>query len=196
MPNRIKHEIRDGVETKRCAECKKYLPLICFHSTGTGNTWDGLFAYCIECTKIRRNNDLRRKSIVQYGHICRRTRQLGYQKKGVKLKISREDFIVWYSGGYFNGCVVDRKDDRGHYELGNIHLITPTEHNRKKRKDRLDALGITETWGRYCYKCGQEKSTDEFYRKRAKISEWNPLGLSESCSECARKDRTNHYKKG
>jgi len=193
MPNRIEHEVRDGVETKRCAGCKDYLPLIQFHPIGTGNTWDGLFAYCIDCTKRRRNDDLRRKSIVQYGHIRRRVERPAYQRKGIELRISREEFVGWYSENYFKNGVVDRIDDKGHYEIGNIHLITPTEHNRKKRKDRLDALGIVETWGRYCYKCEQEKSTDDFYQKKAKVSEWNPLGLSEACSECTRKHRTNYY---
>ena len=194
MPNRIEHKIKDGVETKRCAECKNYLPLNQFHPTGAGNTWDNLFAYCISCTKKRRNDDLRRKSIVQYGHIRRRIQRPRYEEKGIELRISREDFIAWYSESYFRGCVVDRKDDKGHYEIGNMNLITPTEHNRKKRKDRLENLGIVETFGRYCYQCRQEKPFESFYQKKAKVSEWNTLGLSEECAECTRKHRTNYYK--
>ncbi|MDO9585955.1 MAG: hypothetical protein Q7I93_05685 [Syntrophales bacterium] len=195
MPNRIEHEIRDGVETKRCAECRDYLPLKQFHSTGEGNTWDGLFAYCIECTRKRRNDDLRRKATLKYSAIRRRIAWPNYRRKGIELKVGREEFIQWYSENYFRGGVVDRIDDKGHYELGNIHIITPIEHNRKKRKDRLDALGIIETWGRYCYGCDQEKSHDDFYRKKAKVSEWNPLGLSELCAECTRKKRTDNYEK-
>lgn len=193
MPNRIEHKMVNGIETKRCAECKEYLPLERFHKTGKTNTWDGRFAYCIDCTKHRRNDNINRKAVKIYGDLVRRTTWQSYSKKGIEVKINKADFVKWYSEHYFKNGVVDRIDDKGHYEIDNIHIITTVEHNIKKRTDRLNVLGVTETFGRYCYACNTEKPFGEFYHKKLKISDWNPLGLSEICKECSRQSRIDYY---
>ena len=60
-----------------------------------------------------------------------------YGGRGIELKISREDFIAWYireAGGRFD-LTIDRIDNDGHYELGNMQLITKTENSRKAHRE-------------------------------------------------------------
>ncbi len=56
-----------------------------------------------------------------------------YGGRGIELKISRENFIAWYleeAKGQLN-LTIDRIDNDGHYELGNIQLITQSENTKK-----------------------------------------------------------------
>lgn len=196
MPKRIEHKIIDGIECKRCAKCKLYLSLSSFHTTGEGNTWDGLFCYCISCTKDWRNNDIKKKALIAYeGAIGRTKVSSSYVKKGIKVNISYEDFSKWFPENYFRGGVVDRIDNEGDYEIGNMQIITPNENSAKARPDRLALLGVKETFGRYCLTCKKEKSYDSFYRKKLLVNKWNPLGLSQECSECARLKRRLRYQR-
>lgn len=46
----MKHEIVDGVESKYCTKCERWLPLGSFHRAT--RCWDGLQTNCIECRKL------------------------------------------------------------------------------------------------------------------------------------------------
>jgi hypothetical protein len=194
MPKRIEHKIINGVEKKRCAGCKEFLPLDQFHKTGQGNSWDGLLCSCLVCVKAYRNGNMHRKSVVQYGHMKRRVQGENYIRKGVEVRISLEEFEEWYTANYFKGGAVDRINDQDHYEAGNLQILTPTEHNEKRRADRLDALNVKEAFGRYCYTCATEKPFTDFYVKKKKITKRNPLGLDETCKECSKKLRRELFK--
>ena len=193
MPSRIEHVFKDGVEKKRCGKCHEYKPLSEFHKTN--NTWDGLYYLCKDCLNHIRNDNPLRIAADVYSSICRRVRNdICYTQKGVKVKVTRDDFIKWYIKGWFKGCVVDRKDNQGHYKLSNLQFITHAEHNHKRRQDHLDFLDIKELEGkRYCFTCSTLQPETEFYTKQLKISKMNIKGLDECCKECCRKKRREYY---
>ena len=185
MPKRIEHEVKNGVELKRCGWCKKYKELGEFHKAN--NTWDGLFYKCIKCTNEARNSNTRRRATAKHNAMCWRCQnEERYINKGIKVKVSLEDFVEWYQSNHIEkGCHVDRIDNHGHYEIGNLQVLTQREHNLKRHQDRLDWIGITETEGmRYCFFCKTLKPETEFYSKRKKLSISNKKGLSERCKKC------------
>jgi len=180
MPSRIEHKIENGVELKRCGKCKTYKPLDAFHTVG-GQTWDNLYYACIECANKRRTPGSQGGGLDRYNAMCWRVaNEENYLKKGIKVKVLKEDFVKWYTANYFRGCHIDRVDDQGHYELSNMQLISQSEHNFKIRQDNLERLGIVEPKGmRYCYGCEVIKPENEFYKEKRKISQINPKGLHE-----------------
>lgn len=54
MP-RMEHIFEDGVEKKRCSNCKKYLPLDNFGSNSA--LWDGLSSRCQLCRNLHAKNE-------------------------------------------------------------------------------------------------------------------------------------------
>ena len=195
MPNKIEHKIENGIELKRCSTCEKWLALTKFHKTGS-NTWDGLFYQCGECTKQKRKTNLNLKAGRAWLSMNKRVKnEKVYLRKGIKINLSRKDFVKWYIDNSFDRCVVDRKDNEGDYEITNLQMITFSEHNIKHRQDRLQKLGVKEHAGmRYCYRCNKEKSIDLFYRRKRQSSKGNPLGLDEVCKPCRRLERMSYYK--
>lgn len=94
---------------------------------------------------------------------------------GVKLLISKEDFIAWFMANDFPGASVDRIKVEKHYEAGNLQLI-PTGIN--SGKDKTKAVdGKCE-----CYRCHKLKPLNEFVKEsRRRIN-----GRSTICIECER----------
>lgn len=196
MPKRIEHEIIDGIEKKLCGICKGWKPLDAFNTTGDG-TWDGLFYACKECElSKRKSSPLRNAHAAWRAIVLRVEKRADYQEKGIRLACDRKDFLEWYQENWFKGCLVDRIDNAGDYELSNMQLISLEEHNYKMRADNLAQTGVIEPGGmRYCYGCKTIKPADQYYRKDKKISKINPLGLDENCKECCRKARIEHYRR-
>lgn len=194
MPKRIEHLIKDGQEFKWCPWCKKYQPITEFHSTNN-RTWDGLFWLC----KVHANEKRRKSKSINAAHVWRNMQKRvaehpRYVEKGIQVKITQEDFTSWYKANWFEGCLVDRIDNNGHYELSNLQLLSRVEHNHKAREDNLKTIGISEPSGyRYCYQCGELKKYGDFYKRKDKISVQNPLGLIEACKDCRRKERRTKY---
>jgi len=195
MPKRIEHRTENGIELKWCSKCELWLELANFHTTNH-KTWDNRFYCCIDCWNDKRLNDPKRVAAETYRKMKDRCKNdIRYKDMGIKVLISRKDFIDWYVPRWFKGCLVDRKNNLGNYEIGNIQLLSLTEHNIKHRQDNLDALGIKEKEGeRFCYKCSTLKQYSDFSFERIKISESNPLGLKEECKSCANKARRKLYK--
>ncbi len=92
------------------------------------------------------------------GHICSRCLMLRWRannpeyasfqhlkesatRRGIKFKLTFDDFRAWgHSTGYFSGkgrqkdgLTVDRIDQGGAYEIGNIQVLTNKENARKER---------------------------------------------------------------
>ena len=90
----------------------------------------------------------RYKAIQVYDDICRRCHNKKrsdyhrYGGRGIKVKISRADFIDWYTRTVKGrtDLTVDRIDNDGHYELGNIQLITRSENSKKAFRDVPEEL--------------------------------------------------------
>lgn len=91
---------------------------------------------------------------------------------GVKLLISREDFIKWFTANDFEGCTVDRKSPLKHYEVGNLQLLTKRENSGKDK--RMDHNGLCR-----CYSCKKVKKLELFVKSSRKMN-----GYSTICLEC------------
>lgn len=195
MPKRIDHKFENGVELKWCSLCKDWLELDKFHTTNN-RTWDNRFYCCADCWNEKRLNDPKRIAAETYRKMKTRCKtDPAYKQRKTKVLISRKDFINWFVPRWFKGCMVDRINNLGNYEIGNIQLLSLTEHNIKHRQDNLNALGIVEKDGeRFCYKCSTLKPYSEFSFKESKVSESNPMGLNEECKACANKARRKRYK--
>lgn len=86
---------------------------------------------------------IRRRAAFTFDNIkarCRFSHHSHYSRyggRGIELKISREDFIVWYireTKGRTD-LTIDCVDNDGHYELGNMQLITISENSRKAHQE-------------------------------------------------------------
>lgn len=193
MPNRIEHITDNGIEKKWCWKCKSYKPVSNFGKLK--RQWDGLNHYCKDCSRERLNDPEWCARDVYRNMLKRIKEKDNYIRKGVKCKVSFDEFKEWYTERHFPGCILDRIDNNGHYEIGNIQLLTRTEHNHKLRKDNLASLGIIEADDiRHCHKCGKVKHVGEFYQKKSKINKYNPLGLDVTCKDCTRAKRRERYK--
>lgn len=120
----------------------------------------------------------RRRANNRYNAIVSRIR--GYNNKksgsyvGIKLLVSREEFISWYMPKDFAGASVDRINAKKHYSLDNMQVIPLRENIRKDKIKAKDGSCI-------CCVCKQIKPISEFcVDKRS----WN--GHSTICKECER----------
>jgi hypothetical protein len=103
-----------------------------------------------------------------------------HKSKGIKVLISKDDFISWFMANDFEGCSVDRIDGDGHYEAGNIQLIPMAENNGKDRVKPVIS-GRKE-----CSRCFVWWPLDSFYKTNQVKS-----GRQSCCIECEKKRKSN-----
>lgn len=93
--------------------------------------------------------------------------------QGVKVLISKEDFLEWFMKNDFEGCSVDRIDRNGHYEIANMQLIPRWLNTAKDKIKHANGACV-------CFRCKQEKPSSEFVKEaRRKLT-----GLSTVCKKC------------
>ena len=98
---------------------------------------------------------------------------------GIELKVSKEDFINWFTKLDFKGCSVDRIKSTGHYELSNMCVIKLVDNIRKDKLKSINGLCV-------CYRCNSNKPLTEFSKDKRRIN-----GYSTCCKECDNKRRKN-----
>jgi len=191
---KINHTIEKGIELKRCSRCKEYLPLENFCKNIS--YWDNLNNLCTKCESGRRKHSKTISGNNVWRNLLERVKKdSNYLRRKVEVNFTEKEFKEWYLKRWFVGCILDRIDNEGNYEFGNIHLITKAEHNKKQREDMLKKHNITEPEGmRYCKNCNQLKPISGFYKKKWRISPYNLLGLDSRCKECNRKSRREYDK--
>lgn len=114
----------------------------------------------------RRKNvvkDLRYKAATVYHGIwlrCNSKKRKDYPRyggRGIQLRISRQEFIEWYlrEAKGRTDLTVDRQRNDGHYEFGNLQLLTAVENSAKEyqaratvRKNRFARRGKESRNGR------------------------------------------------
>ena len=186
MPNRIEHKIVNDLELKWCTKCKQYVSIDRFNKNNA--IWDGLEQYCITCSHNRHRTPQWSAMNVYRNLLDRVASSPHYIERGIECRMTREGFVEWYIPRYFVGCLLDRIDNLGHYEIGNIQLISRVEHNHKLRADNLAELGIVEGVGeRYCYKCNALKPIDNFGVKSNGI-------VRQECKQCGNAARNKRWK--
>jgi uncharacterized CHY-type Zn-finger protein len=92
---------------------------------------------------------------------------------GIQVLVKRDDFILWFMKNDFSGCSVDRINKDLHYELSNMQVIPLSWNAAKDKIKHINGLCV-------CYKCKQEKSSDEFVRSSRNLHN----GLSTICKKC------------
>lgn len=112
----------------------------------------------------------------RYSMICNRLANTDRPKSksyaGIELRISREEFIAWFMENDFAGCSVDRIDPKGHYEWGNIQLISLAENIAKDRVKARD--GVCQ-----CYSCEETKPLEKFV-----VDKRRHTGRGTQCKKC------------
>lgn len=126
----------------------------------------------------------RRRANNKYNAILSRlnstNRKRNIRYSGVKLKVSRGEFISWYMPKDFEGASVDRINKDGHYELANMQVILLAENIRKDKQKVIN--GECE-----CFVCHKVKPLAEFAKDRRRHS-----GHSTICQDC---DRQRYHKR-
>lgn len=68
-----------------------------------------------------------------------------YGGRGIKLRFTRAEYIAYVLNELprdsYTGLDVDRRDNDGHYEPGNLRLVSRAENSRNKRSNRLISYG-------------------------------------------------------
>ena len=102
---------------------------------------------------------------------------------GIKMMISKEDFIKWFMEHDFEGASVDRIDSTKDYSLDNIQMISLADNIRKDKLKLKD--GVCE-----CCKCKKAKPLEEFVKRKR-----SPYGYTTICLECERiRTREKYYR--
>lgn len=108
------------------------------------------------------------------------------QYKGIEVRMTRRTFeawarpilTVWVKENPHRRPSIDRIDPRGHYEIGNIQIISTVENAMRTRSHKPNmAAPKGKAW---CSDCREYYSKLDFYKCR---STWN--GLSQRCKTCA-----------
>jgi len=81
--NRIPHKFIDGVEHKRCNNCKEYKILTEFGGNKHKSRWDGLQARCLPCKRAYRIKwrEANPEKVIKSRKICARRRVLNGKRK-------------------------------------------------------------------------------------------------------------------
>jgi len=149
---------------KHCTKCKKSYPATTEHFYKHGQTKDGLRPQCKSCmirqTVSQRNYDNVKRNMRKYhgtirGYLtslwhnihtrCYNPKAINYERyggRGIKcLFKTREEFIDYIINNLrfdtrekIGKLQIDRINNIGHYEEGNIQFVTRSENQLNKRK--------------------------------------------------------------
>ena len=89
----------------------------------------------------------------------------------VEVRFTRDEFLAWAIPAYrrwFKAhpgilACIDRENNKGHYEIGNLRLVTLADSNRNRHhagKPRKYPIGL-----RLCRECGKLLPEERFYSK-------------------------------
>lgn len=98
---------------------------------------------------------------------------------GIKMCMSKEEFVAWFMAHDFKGASVDRIDKTKDYSMDNIQMI-PLDENI--RKDRVKA----HDWVCECYVCKETKPLSQFAVDKRRKNRHATI-----CKQCDNKRRTN-----
>lgn len=135
---------------KKCCKCKSKKSANCFYKSNREK--DGLQSHCKQCALVyqRGSNKYKRYRNTIKGRLrevyrgisyrCNNIRSPAYKNyggRGIKNKFESFDEFFDYVVGKLKispaGLTIDRIDNNGHYEKGNIRFVTKAENNRNKR---------------------------------------------------------------
>ena len=92
--------------------------------------------------------------------------------KGVKMTMTKDEFVNWFMANDFDGASVDRIDKTKDYSIDNVQLIPLVEN---MRKDRIkEKNGICQ-----CFRCKAFKGLEDFAKDKRRVN-----GRSTICKIC------------
>jgi hypothetical protein len=103
----------------------------------------------------------------------------------VEVRMTRGEFIEWAIPQYEEKLnedptetwSIDRIENKGHYELGNLQVISMGENSRKSGRNKLVHAPEGMSW---CRQCKQYKKCEEFGIDKSRATDCSPL-----CIECS-----------
>lgn len=149
------------------------------------HTRDGLGTRCKTCHRAyakRHRQTPRGRAVSAWHDLFKKIRQPEYL--GIEVRIEKDVFLAWaeqeFSKWYRDNPgvrpSVDREDPDGHYELGNIRVISLAENSRRKRDNHNVHAPEGKAW---CARCLTYKDRAEF-----SICRRNQHGLQNHCKPC------------
>lgn len=159
------------MNTKRCPKCKVVKDVGGFGKAS--RRYDGLQGWCKSCR-------------LQYGSLPKIKAQQSWKSvnerclnadghhptyTNTECKLTKEEFVSWYIPAYEAALIeygsdiqlsIDRIDDLGHYEIGNIRIIPLSENSRRKKYNKNVHAPAGTVW---CYRCKDYFPKDQFYHK-------------------------------
>ena len=70
-------------------------------------------------------------------------RYIDWGGRGIEFRFSSFDEFIKDIGKRPNNCSIDRKDNDGHYEVGNVKWSSRSEQQHNKRVSKRNILGIS-----------------------------------------------------
>lgn len=183
------------METKVCYRCASAKELTEFPKHGPAK--DGLNPACKACVygqrKKDRQTDPKSRARAAWHDINKRVaRQKEYAH--VEVRITRPEFMVWATAAFDKWFTefpdirpsVDREDPDGHYELGNIQVISLSENCKRRRNNHAWRAPENKHW------CGGCK--DYLDKNKFEKNGHNATGLQDRCKTCRKQDRIKYKK--
>ncbi len=107
----------------------------------------------------------------------------------VELRMTFEEWLDWSVPKYeafilinpSQSPSVSRFGDKGHYEIGNLEIISFIE-NRKRQRSKFSIVDGKKSCGR----CGQTLAIEAFYKNKT-----NANGVSSWCKKCSKSHCTD-----
>lgn len=172
------------MSTKVCTLCLVNKPLDQFHRHAPSR--DGRKPRCKDCQN-RAENARRLEPdhrAVQAWHDLNKRVRNQPEYAGVEVRVSQAEFIAWAVPAFAQWMKnnpgvtgsVDRQDPSGHYEIGNLRVISLGDNCRLRRTNYNVHAPTGQAW---CGKCRTYKSTTDFEKNRSK-----PHGLQNHCRQC------------
>ena len=173
---------------KTCSRCEKLKDDDEFGRNRSRD--DGLQFYCKQCRNSKQradNKTLRGRAITAWNNIVARVENLRGDRPTyamVELRMTREEFLAWVIPAYgtwtlhssLDTATVDRIENSGHYEIGNLRLATYQEQAQNQNKSRNSRAPQGTAW---CSTHQDYLSVAEFHQCPGRSN-----GLSANCKDC------------
>lgn len=165
------------MNTATCPHCQKTSSEVDFFKNRGRKT--GLSVLCKTCLKTYDGSHHRRAARTWNNIVSRLKRQPSYAD--CELRIGQADFVSWYvleisSLPHMDQPSVDRIDSDGHYELGNIRIITRGENSRLMKRNKNVHAPADMAW---CTSCSSYLDTSSFWKCKTRFN-----GLQTRCKSC------------
>lgn len=162
---------------KKCPVCKRPLPAERFY-TNAGRD-DGLSVRCKDCYRAYEATPDRRAKRTWNTINARAGKQRSYEH--VEVRMTREEFLEWAIPQYRSWesketPSLDRIDPSGHYEIGNLRVISRRINQSTQRTAKNWRAAKGTAW---CSSCKKYLPTENFWRCAPR-----PNGLQSRCKPC------------